>query len=75
MNMPPYVWKSSARIGPGSKLVLIVPDLKVGSVVDVTVSYLEVASAKKPRVPGSAKGQIWISPDFDDPLPELKQYE
>ncbi|MFZ5818319.1 MAG: toxin-antitoxin (TA) system antitoxin [Chloroflexota bacterium] len=26
--------------------------------------------AKKPRVPGLSKGKIWISPDFDDPLPD-----
>jgi len=25
---------------------------------------------REPRKPGSAKGRIWIAPDFDDPLPE-----
>ena len=25
---------------------------------------------KKPRVPGLSQGKIWISPDFDDPLPD-----
>ncbi|MSP88970.1 MAG: type II toxin-antitoxin system Phd/YefM family antitoxin [Alphaproteobacteria bacterium] len=25
--------------------------------------------ARKPRVPGSMKGKIWISEDFDAPLP------
>ncbi len=31
---------------------------------------------KKPsrRKPGSARGQIWISDDFGDPIPELEQY-
>jgi len=24
----------------------------------------------KPRTPGSAKGKIWIAPDFNDPLPD-----
>jgi antitoxin (DNA-binding transcriptional repressor) of toxin-antitoxin stability system len=24
----------------------------------------------KPRVPGLSAGKIWISPDFDDPLPD-----
>lgn len=24
------------------------------------------------RRPGGSKGQIWISPDFDEPLPELE---
>jgi prevent-host-death family protein len=28
-----------------------------------------------PRVPGRDRGKIWMSPDFDDPLPpELQQY-
>lgn len=32
---------------------------------------------KKPREPGTAKGKIWIAPDFDEPLPEeiLKAFE
>lgn len=25
---------------------------------------------RKPRKPGSGKGQIWMSEDFDDPLPD-----
>ena len=31
-----------------------------------------VAFGEKPtqRIPGSAKGQVWIAPDFNDPLPE-----
>lgn len=27
-----------------------------------------------PRKLGSANGQIWMSEDFDDPLPEFKPY-
>ncbi len=32
---------------------------------------------RNPRVPGSAKGEIWLAPDFDDPLPEeaLRAFE
>ncbi len=36
-----------------------------------------VAFSEKPkrRVPGSARGQIWIAEDFDAPLPpELQKY-
>jgi prevent-host-death family protein len=31
-----------------------------------------VAFGEKPaqRTPGSAKGQVWLAPDFDAPLPE-----
>lgn len=28
-----------------------------------------IPGERKPRVPGTAKGQIIIGPDFDDPLP------
>jgi hypothetical protein len=28
----------------------------------------------KRRQSGSAKGQIWISPDFDEPLEEFEPY-
>ena len=28
----------------------------------------------KKRVGGFLKGQVWISPDFDDPLPEFEEY-
>ena len=26
------------------------------------------------RQPGALKGQIWMAPDFDDPLPEFDDY-
>jgi prevent-host-death family protein len=26
------------------------------------------------RVPGTAKGQIWMSPDFDEPLEDFEDY-
>jgi len=42
------------------------------------VARLVALPAKKSRrKPGSAKGKIWISPDFDAPLPEdmLRAFE
>jgi prevent-host-death family protein len=29
---------------------------------------------KTQRVPGSAKGKVWIAPDFDEPLDDFKDY-
>ncbi|HEV8345615.1 MAG TPA: type II toxin-antitoxin system Phd/YefM family antitoxin [Vicinamibacterales bacterium] len=29
---------------------------------------------KQPRKPGSAKGQIWMSDDFDESLEDFKEY-
>ena len=30
--------------------------------------------AKKPREAGSARGQVWMSDDFDDPLEDFADY-
>jgi hypothetical protein len=32
------------------------------------------SSSSKRRQSGSAKGQIWISPDFDEPLEDFQEY-
>ncbi|MGK7946575.1 MAG: DUF2281 domain-containing protein [Microcystaceae cyanobacterium] len=34
----------------------------------------EVTSSSKRRQCGSAKGQIWMSPDFDEPLEDFREY-
>jgi prevent-host-death family protein len=34
------------------------------------VARLVPEKARKPRQPGSAKGQFWMSDDFDAPLPD-----
>lgn len=28
---------------------------------------------REPRQPGGCEGQFWMSPDFDDPIPELEE--
>lgn len=42
---------------------------KDGSVVKLTPAF-----PVKPRQPGSAKGMVWMSDDFDEPLEEFKEY-
>ena len=38
---------------------------------------IPIQTERKPRQPGTAKGKIWIAPDFNTPLPEdiLKSFE
>lgn len=43
---------------------------KAGRPVAKLVPY---EPARKPRKPGAWKGQVWMSPDFDDPLPEFEE--
>ena len=41
---------------------------------DGSVVKLIPATPIKPRQPGSAKGMVWMSDDFDEPLEEFKEY-
>jgi antitoxin (DNA-binding transcriptional repressor) of toxin-antitoxin stability system len=34
----------------------------------------QLSSSPKKRQRGSAKGQIWMSPDFDEPLEDMMEY-
>jgi prevent-host-death family protein len=51
------------RISMGEEVIIA----KAGKPVARLVPF---AAAPKPRVAGSAQGQVWIAPDFDAPLPE-----
>ena len=53
------------QLGLGEEVVIC----KAGKPVAVLVT-VEQAQRLKRRVPGSLKGQIRMSADFDDPLPE-----
>ncbi|PSR17401.1 type II toxin-antitoxin system prevent-host-death family antitoxin [filamentous cyanobacterium CCP3] len=38
------------------------------------LKLIQVSSQPKRRQRGSAKGQIWMAADFDDPLEDFKAY-
>jgi antitoxin (DNA-binding transcriptional repressor) of toxin-antitoxin stability system len=38
------------------------------------IKLMPIQSVKPNRQPGSAKGLIWMSDDFDEPLEEFKEY-
>ena len=38
------------------------------------LKLIQVSSQPKRRQRGSAKGQIWMAPDFDEPLEDFKEY-
>jgi len=58
------------RVQSGEEITIA----KAGKPIAKLVS---IQPERKQRRPGSAKGKIWISPDFNDPLPEdiLKSFE
>ncbi len=58
------------RVIAGEEIIVAKAGIPVARLVPFTPSPAQ-------RIPGSAQGQIWIAPDFDDPLPEdiLKDFE
>jgi hypothetical protein len=55
--------------------VTLLEDAPVHSKSEVKVIFeTEDAPAPKKRIPGSLKGKIWISDDFNEPLDDLKDY-
>ena len=59
-----------ARVMGGEEIIIA----KAGKPIAKLVPY---GIPSKPRVPGTAKGKIWISEDFDEPLPDeiLESFE
>jgi antitoxin (DNA-binding transcriptional repressor) of toxin-antitoxin stability system len=53
---------------PGQELVITENDLPVAKLLR------SEAKAEWPCKAGSAKGKIWMAPDFDAPLEEFKEY-
>ena len=53
---------------PGQELVITENDEPVAKLVRVA------PRTRQPRQAGSAKGKIWMAPDFDAPLEEFKEY-
>lgn len=58
------------RVATGEEVVIAKAGKPVARVVPI-------ARKSKNRVPGTAKGQLWIAPDFDAPLPDavLREFE
>jgi prevent-host-death family protein len=58
-----HLSKLLARVSQGEEIIIA----KAGKPV---ARLLSVETQPKPRVPGTAKGKIWMAPDFDAPLPD-----
>ena len=63
------------RPDPDELLATIILDEEINEnyeSIRVTIEPINRVNAK--RVPGLLKGKIWLSPDFDAPLEDFKEY-
>jgi prevent-host-death family protein len=59
----------------GEEVVLTQDDLPVARLVPLDLVQQEHGQSKKPRAQrGSGKGLFYMSPDFDEPLADFKEY-
>jgi prevent-host-death family protein len=52
----------------GEEVILLVDNRPVAKIMSLEVRK------RRPAKAGSAKGQVWMSDDFDEPLPEFREY-
>ena len=72
-------WKQTSTAGAGGRVEVIVPGLRAGEVVEVSVRFptngpLPTNGPRETRPLGLLKGRIRIMPDFDKPLDEFDPY-
>lgn len=58
------------------KIMLLPPELKaqVETFVDFIMEQKKIQPEVKQRKSGQLKGKVWMSPDFDEPLEDMKDY-
>lgn len=63
-----HLSKLLERVERGETIVIA----RAGTPVAVLSPYVD--PAQQPRVPGRYEGKIWMSDDFDDPIPGFEDY-
>jgi len=53
-----------ALVGKGTEIILTQEDVPIARLIPIA------ASSDVPRIPGLHPGAIWVSDDFDEPLPD-----
>ena len=69
-------WHQTAVVHEGGRVEVVVPDLVNGESVEVVVRRNGHTLSDNSQVPrfGSARGRVVMSPDFDAPLEDFRDY-
>ena len=66
---------------PIAKVINLLPEKKITQAGNSNIAFQQVQNSsililpiKKRRKAGSAAGQVFMSPDFDEPLDDFKEY-
>ena len=69
-------WRRNTKVLPGGRVEVSLPDLPEGESVEVVIRHHATfdPSRKRPGF-GSARGQVKIHDDFDEPLNDFSDYQ
>ena len=69
-------WRRKAKVKPGGRVEISLPELPDGEMVDVVIRREAKAESngKRPGF-GNARGQIKIADDFDAPLTDFGDFQ
>lgn len=63
-----------ARLTVNQEIIITASNQPVAKVTAVGKPAVEAAAAPKRRQGGQSDSIVWISPDFDEPLEDFKEY-
>ena len=63
-----------ARLTREQEIIITASNQPLAKVTDISEPVVEAAVAPKRRQGGQSDSIIWISPDFDEPLEDFKEY-
>ena len=58
------------RVGAGEEIIIERDGQPIARLLPPEHNGTNGNGDEKPRVPGLSRGEIWVSDDFDDPLPD-----
>ena len=72
--MATTTWTRTQVVGDGGKIELVLPELRAGETVQVSVRRDEPAGRPTSRPMGFLKGKVRMAADFDEPLEDFAEY-
>lgn len=74
-ELTPQTQELLSNIQPGEELLITSQNQTIAKIVRVNGQNSQSGSEKpKRRQAGTAKGEAWMSPDFNEPLEEFAEY-
>ncbi len=72
--MPVNIHEAKTNFSKLIERVLGGEEIVIAKAGKPVAKLIPIAPKPARRTPGSARGQVWIGPDFDAPLPEFAEF-